>query len=191
MTAIEEMAGMDVLCSDKTGTLTLNKLTVDKNLIEAHIYSANGGDCAVFLSNYDSKSTVGVQTSKLEMLPSNIDINSWETYNEDISSMKDSSAFTNSGLLKQINVTRDASDYLCSGLSRKYWSLKLDEAVWAYRTTYKTPLGMSPFHLVYGKRCHLPVELEHKAYWALKKLNLDLDAAGKKRMLQLNELDEF
>ncbi|KAL8134502.1 hypothetical protein AgCh_009501 [Apium graveolens] len=59
------------------------------------------------------------------------------------------------------------------------------------RTTYKTPLEMSPFQLVYGKRCHFPVELEHKAYWALKKLNLDLVAAGKNRMLQLNELDEF
>ncbi|KAL8116547.1 hypothetical protein AgCh_022899 [Apium graveolens] len=55
---------------------------------------------------------VGVQTSKMEMLPSNVDINSWETYNEDISSMKDSSAFTTSGLLEQINVTRVASDYL-------------------------------------------------------------------------------
>ena len=75
--------------------------------------------------------------------------------------------------------------------SRKDWSLKLDEAVWAYRTTYKTPLGMSSFQLVSGKGCHLPVELEYKAYWALKKLNLDLDAVGKKMMLQLNELDEF
>ncbi|KAL8103395.1 hypothetical protein AgCh_027823 [Apium graveolens] len=54
----------------------------------------------------------GVQTSKMEILPSNIDINSWETYNEDISSMEDSSAFTTSGLLEQINGTRDASDYL-------------------------------------------------------------------------------
>lgn len=75
--------------------------------------------------------------------------------------------------------------------SRKDWSLKLDEAVWAYRTAYKTPLGMSPFQLVYGKACHLPAELEHKAYWALKKLNLDIKAAGEKRLLQLNELEEF
>ncbi|XP_074363000.1 uncharacterized protein LOC141714256 [Apium graveolens] len=50
---------------------------------------------------------------------------------------------------------------------------------------------MSPFQLVYYKACHLPTELEHKAYWALKKLNFDMAAAGEKRMLQLNELDEF
>ncbi|XP_074352727.1 uncharacterized protein LOC141691874 [Apium graveolens] len=75
--------------------------------------------------------------------------------------------------------------------SRKDWSLKLDEAVWAYRTTFKTPLGMSHFQLVYGKACNLPAELEHKAYWALKKLNLDMSTAGEKRVLQINELDEF
>jgi hypothetical protein len=70
------------------------------------------------------------------------------------------------------------------------WRSKLSEALWAYRMAYKTSIGMMPYQLVYGKTCHLPLEFEHKAFWAIKKWNLDLKAAGTKRKIQIAELEE-
>ncbi|GJR65633.1 reverse transcriptase domain-containing protein [Tanacetum coccineum] len=64
------------------------------------------------------------------------------------------------------------------GENRASWSDKLDDALWAFRTAFKTPIGCTPYKLVYGKSCHLPIELEHKAYWALKHANFDLKTAG-------------
>ncbi|GJT51003.1 reverse transcriptase domain-containing protein [Tanacetum coccineum] len=77
------------------------------------------------------------------------------------------------------------------GENRASWSVKLDDALWAFRIAYKTPIGCTPYKLVYGKACHLPVELEHKAYWALKHANFDLMTAGDHRKVQLNELNEL
>ncbi|GJT66688.1 reverse transcriptase domain-containing protein [Tanacetum coccineum] len=71
------------------------------------------------------------------------------------------------------------------------WSRKLDDALWAFRTAYKTPTGTTPYKILYGKNCHLPFEIEHRAYWALKNCNPDLIVAGEKRMFQLHELDEL
>ncbi|GJU11974.1 reverse transcriptase domain-containing protein [Tanacetum coccineum] len=78
-----------------------------------------------------------------------------------------------------------------AGEHQAKWADKLDDALWAFRTAFKTPIGCTPYKLVYGKACHLPIKLEHKAYWALKWANFDLKTAGDHRKVQMNELNEL
>ncbi|GJX79965.1 reverse transcriptase domain-containing protein [Tanacetum coccineum] len=77
------------------------------------------------------------------------------------------------------------------GENRALWFDKLDDALWAFRTAFKTPIECTPYKLVYEKACHLPIELEHKAYWALKHCNFDLKTAGDHLKVQMNELNEL
>nr|GEW58440.1 reverse transcriptase domain-containing protein [Tanacetum cinerariifolium] len=77
------------------------------------------------------------------------------------------------------------------GENRALWSDKLEDALWAFRTTFKTPIGCTQYRLVYGKSCYLPLEHEHKEFWALKHANFDLKTAGDHQKLQLNELSEL
>ncbi|GKA33445.1 reverse transcriptase domain-containing protein [Tanacetum coccineum] len=77
------------------------------------------------------------------------------------------------------------------GENRASWSDKLDDALWAFRTALKTPIGCTLYKVVYRKTCHLPIELEHKAYRALKHANFDLETTGDHRKVQHNELNEL
>ncbi|GJY24102.1 reverse transcriptase domain-containing protein [Tanacetum coccineum] len=77
------------------------------------------------------------------------------------------------------------------GENRASWLDKLDDALWVFHTAYKTPIRCTPYKLVYGKACHLLIEVEHKAYWALKHANFDLETAGDHRKVQLNELNKL
>ncbi|XP_076946899.1 uncharacterized protein LOC143618669 [Bidens hawaiensis] len=77
------------------------------------------------------------------------------------------------------------------GKNLKDWSDKLDDALWAFLTAFKTPIETTPFRMVYGKACHLPIELEYRVYWALRSVNLNLTQATKNRYLQIHEVEEL
>ncbi|XP_016748820.1 uncharacterized protein [Gossypium hirsutum] len=74
---------------------------------------------------------------------------------------------------------------------RKDWSLRLNDALWAYWMAYKVPIGMTPYQLVFGKGYHLLVQLEHKAYWAIQQCNMELEPVGRARKLDIQELEEI
>ncbi|GKE87646.1 reverse transcriptase domain-containing protein [Tanacetum coccineum] len=94
-------------------------------------------------------------------------------------------------------IYRDAHDLVtrCDACQRQGKISQRDEmpqnAIQAFRTTFKTPIGCTPYKLVYEKACHLPIELEHKAYWALKHCNFDLKTVGDHRKVQINELNKL
>nr|GEW65091.1 reverse transcriptase domain-containing protein [Tanacetum cinerariifolium] len=92
---------------------------------------------------------------------------------------------------KAVDILKACHSEPTGGENRASWSDKLDDALWAFRTAYKTPIGCTPYKLVYEKACHLPVELEHKAYWELKHANFDLKTVGDHRKIQINELNEL
>ncbi|GJX86950.1 reverse transcriptase domain-containing protein [Tanacetum coccineum] len=71
------------------------------------------------------------------------------------------------------------------------WFNKLDDALWVFRTAFKTPIGFTPYKVVYRKVCHRPIKLEHKAYWALKHCSFDRKTAGDHRKVQMNELNKL
>nr|GEX77435.1 reverse transcriptase domain-containing protein [Tanacetum cinerariifolium] len=77
------------------------------------------------------------------------------------------------------------------GENRASWFGKLDDALWVFRTAFKTPIGCTPYRVVYRKACHLPIELEHKAYWALKHCSFYLKTTGDHQKVQMNELNKL
>nr|GEU69750.1 reverse transcriptase domain-containing protein [Tanacetum cinerariifolium] len=96
-----------------------------------------------------------------------------------------------SGQVEVLNLGLKRILEITVGENQASWFNKLDDALWAFRTAFKTPIGCIPYKLVYEKAFHLPIELEHKAYWALKHCNFDLKSTGNHQKGQTNELNKL
>nr|GEU55472.1 reverse transcriptase domain-containing protein [Tanacetum cinerariifolium] len=108
--------------------------------------------------------------------------------------MNKSIMYTDHSALKYLFAEKDSKARLIRwtmGENHASWSYNLDDSLWAFQTAYKTPIGCTWYKLVYEKAGHLPIELEHKAYWALKHANFDLQTAGDHKKVQLNKLNEL
>nr|GEV16669.1 reverse transcriptase domain-containing protein [Tanacetum cinerariifolium] len=95
---------------------------------------------------------------------------------------------------RQVEVLNRGLKYILErtiGKNQVSWSDKLDDALCAIPTAFKTPIGCTPYKLVYEKACYLPIKLKHKTYWALKHCNFDLKFAGDHQKVQMNELNEL
>ncbi|XP_076886645.1 uncharacterized protein LOC143536582 [Bidens hawaiensis] len=91
----------------------------------------------------------------------------------------------------QVEVSNRQIEEILMKIVRVDRSVKLDDALWAYRIAYKTPIGTIHYRLVYGKGCHFPMELAHRALWAIKSVNMDYNEAGGLRKLKLVELEKI